>query len=1170
MASDGGIFSEGGAPFTGSTGSMVLNKPIVDMATTPDGKGYWLVASDGGIFNYGDANFEGSAGNLPLNKPIVGMAATPDGKGYWLVASDGGIFNYGDAQFYGSAGNLPLNKPIVGMASTPDGKGYWLVASDGGIFNYGDAAFYGSTGGMTLNKPIVGMAATPDGKGYWLVASDGGIFNYGDAAFYGSTGGMTLNKPIVGMASTPDGKGYWLVASDGGIFNYGNAAFYGSTGGTPINKPIVGMALTGISGPASKLVFSSQPGGASGGTAFSTQPVVTVEDAAGDPVTTDNSTVTIGITSGTPTSGGPGVLSTCTSTGENDGVFTFAGCTINTAGTGYKLTATDGQLASATSAPFAVGTGPPTHIAFTTEPDNAIGGGAFVAQPRLTIEDAGGNTVTTDTHGIALAINSGPGGTLSGCSATNTGGVVSFSGCSINTAGTYTLRATDAGDGVTTTSSSFDVGTGVPSQVVFTSEPAGAAGGSAFTTQPTVTIEDAGGNTVTSDTRTIALGLSTGTGTLSGCTSTTTAGVAAFSGCTINTTGTGDVLTAVDSGDALLNRSSPFNVTVGTPAQLMFTTEPSPTASGGTAFTIQPAVTVEDAGGNTVTSDNSTVALTSNGGAGVITGCSQTETDGVVAFSGCSINTDGTYTLTAADGALTTATSDSIVVRTGVAAQLVFNTEPAGATGGTAFTTQPTVTVEDAGGNTVPDTHAITLSLTTGSGALSGCTSTTIAGVAAFSGCTINTAGTGDVLTATDAWFNSLSAPSAAFDVTVGLPAQLAFTTEPAGATGGTAFTTQPTVTIEDAGGNTVTTDTHAITLGLTTGTGTLSGCVSTTTAGVAAFSGCTINTAGTGDILTATDDGDTLTNTSSAFDVTIGTPAQLVFTTEPSLTASGGTAFTTEPAVTVEDAGGNTVTTDSSTVTLTANGGAGAVSGCSQTETDGVVAFSGCSINTDGTYTLTAADGALTTATSDSIVVGTGVPAQLAFTTEPAGATGGTAFTTQPVVTVEDAGGNTVTDDATVPSLTLTTGPGTLSGCSSTTAAGVTTFSGCTIDTANSGDVLTATDTADSLTNTSSAFDVTVGAPAQLVFTIEPGDATAGTAFGTQPTVTIEDAGGNTVTTDDSIHHHADGFWSGHPLGLHVDDHGRGSGLQRVFHRHGRRAHSQCQRCDRRSEQSK
>ena len=231
VASDGGVFTEGDGVFYGSAGSLQLNKPIVGMASTADGKGYWLVASDGGIFNYGDAGFFGSAGSIQLNKPIVGMAVTADGKGYWLVASDGGIFNYGDAAFFGSTGSIQLNKPVVGMASTADGKGYWLVASDGGIFNYGDAGFFGSTGSIQLNKPVVGMAATADGKGYWLVASDGGIFNYGDAGFFGAAGSIQLNKPVVGMAATADGKGYWLVASDGGIFNYGDAVFYGSIAG---------------------------------------------------------------------------------------------------------------------------------------------------------------------------------------------------------------------------------------------------------------------------------------------------------------------------------------------------------------------------------------------------------------------------------------------------------------------------------------------------------------------------------------------------------------------------------------------------------------------------------------------------------------------------------------------------------------------------------------------------------------------------------------------------------------------------------------------------------------------------------------------------------------------------------------------------------------------------
>jgi hypothetical protein len=219
-----------------------LNRPIVGMAATGDGKGYWNVATDGGMFTFGDAAFHGSTGNLRLNKPIVGMAATPDGGGYWLVASDGGVFSFGDARFYGSTGNLRLNKPVVGMAATPDGKGYWMVASDGGVFSFGDARFHGSTGNLHLNKPVVGMAAAPDGGGYWMVASDGGIFAFGSAHFYGSTGSIRLNQPVVGMTPSPDGHGYWFVASDGGIFAFGSAHFFGSMGGKHLNLPIVAMA----------------------------------------------------------------------------------------------------------------------------------------------------------------------------------------------------------------------------------------------------------------------------------------------------------------------------------------------------------------------------------------------------------------------------------------------------------------------------------------------------------------------------------------------------------------------------------------------------------------------------------------------------------------------------------------------------------------------------------------------------------------------------------------------------------------------------------------------------------------------------------------------------------------------------------------------------------------
>jgi hypothetical protein len=77
------------------------------------------VARDGGIFSFGDAGFFGSTGAIKLNQPIVGMAHSPSGNGYWLVAQDGGIFSFGDAGFFGSTGNIKLNKPINGMGALP-------------------------------------------------------------------------------------------------------------------------------------------------------------------------------------------------------------------------------------------------------------------------------------------------------------------------------------------------------------------------------------------------------------------------------------------------------------------------------------------------------------------------------------------------------------------------------------------------------------------------------------------------------------------------------------------------------------------------------------------------------------------------------------------------------------------------------------------------------------------------------------------------------------------------------------------------------------------------------------------------------------------------------------------------------------------------------------------
>jgi hypothetical protein len=150
-------------------------------------------------------------GGIPLNQPIVGMAATSTGAGYWLVASDGGVFAFGDARFVGSMGGIPLNQPIVGMAATSTGVGYWLVASDGGIFAFGDAPFEGSLGAVVLTAPVTGLAATPSARGYWMATQDGAVYAFGDAPNLGAPPADQLTGVVVGLAARPAGDGYWLL-----------------------------------------------------------------------------------------------------------------------------------------------------------------------------------------------------------------------------------------------------------------------------------------------------------------------------------------------------------------------------------------------------------------------------------------------------------------------------------------------------------------------------------------------------------------------------------------------------------------------------------------------------------------------------------------------------------------------------------------------------------------------------------------------------------------------------------------------------------------------------------------------------------------------------------------------------------------------------------------------
>lgn len=208
FTSKGRVVVYGDAVHLGDMAGQALNEGIVDGSTTSSGNGYYLLGADGGIFAFGDAAFHGSIqgivnglfsdGRLAtswLDAPIVGIAPTSSGRGYWLTAADGGMFSFGDAEFHGSVPEvLPagtdLAAPIVG--TVPQGFGYLLVAVDGGIFNFGSSQFHGSIPGLNSVQSgsvvagggvdITAVTVTADRSGYSMLDRDGVIWPFGSVA----------------------------------------------------------------------------------------------------------------------------------------------------------------------------------------------------------------------------------------------------------------------------------------------------------------------------------------------------------------------------------------------------------------------------------------------------------------------------------------------------------------------------------------------------------------------------------------------------------------------------------------------------------------------------------------------------------------------------------------------------------------------------------------------------------------------------------------------------------------------------------------------------------------------------------------------------------------------------------------------------------------------------
>jgi hypothetical protein len=702
------------------------------------------------------------------------------------------------------------------------------------------------------------------------------------------------------------------------------------------------------------------------------------------------------------------------------------------------------------------------HFVVIQQPSATDLSGAVLSQQPIVDLYTSGNALDTGANGnVTVSITSGAPSTLSGTTTViASSGVATFSGLALNAlVGPYTLTFADATDSPTTqASSTITVSAGAATKLAFATAPAaGAVSGVALTPQPVVDVVDSGGNIVTSNTSTVTAAYSGAGNSLTFNTKAAVAGVATFSGFAITdaTDPTTGNLTFTDG--ALTSPASTAVTVTGPASKLIITTAPSVTAVNGVALATQPVVSVEDASGNVLKGDTSTVTAALVGGnvGSTITNNTKAAILGVATFSGLALNAaPASYNIIFTDGLLASATTAlQTAVSVGAAAKLAVVTQPSTtAAAGAVLATQPVVDIQDSGGNVISsNTSTVTATLTSGSGTITHGTASAVAGVATFVGLTLNVPVGPYTLTFSDAPLTP--AISTTITVSAGAANLLAITVQPsATVASGAALAIQPVVKIEDAGGNAVVGNTSTVTVTVTSAAGTITNNTATVSAttGLATFSGLTLKELIGGYTLTFTD-GAVTTAVSTTITITPGAATQLVVTTQPSTTVASGAALAQQPVVKVEDSAGNVVTTDASTVTAKITTGGVSVTPSTHVVTSGVATFSGLALNAlVGPYTLTFSDGALTTATSTSVAVIVGAPSQLVIATEPSTSTAsGVVLAKQPVIKVEDTGGNVVTTVATgaVTALITTGAGGTLSaGSTANFVAGVATFSGLTL----------------------------------------------------------------------------------------------------------------------------
>ncbi len=980
-----------------------------------------------------------------------------------------------------------------------------------------DLAFYGMADHLvvTAQPPASATAGSGLGLSVAVESPDGSLVT-------GATGTITVS-----LGQHPGGAslGGTLTAT----INQGIATFSGLTidqAGTGYTLTLSGSGL----GSATSSSFNIVPAGAAR-LALATQPPtslaagagfglsVDVEDAYGNLDGGYSGNVSLALKGGPAGASLGGTLTTVVV----NGVASFSGLTIDEVGSGYSIAASAAGPSGVTTQAMVVSPASASRLVIGSAPSSSqTAGSAFGIT--VSVEDAYGNLVSGYGSAVTVGLTGGPSGAALGGtpSETASGGVATFSGLTIDRAGTGYAIQVNAPGLPTAATTTFAITPAAASTLAVTAAPGSSVvAGSGFGL--TVGVQDAYGNPVAVSAGAVTLSLLDGPAgsSLAGSLQADLGGgLAAFSGLTIDRAATGYEIQASSPGLASVDTTA-FAVTPAAASGLVIVTEPAASQAAGIGFGL--TLDVEDAYGNLVTGYGSEVTLGLTGGpSGAALGgtLDATAKGGVANFTGLTVDQAGTgYQIqAAASGLATTVNTTSFTVTPAAASGLVIIAEPAaGQTAGVGFGL--TLDVEDAYGNLATGYGGeVTLGLMGGpSGAVLGGTLGVLAsgGVATFSGLTINQAGAGFAIEASGGGFSPVTTTT--LSVSPAAQSQLVLTVPPpSSTTAGNSFGL--TVVIEDAYGNLATGYDGPVDLALTGGPpGASLGGPNAVDAvgGVASFTGLGLTRAGSGYAITASGSGLGVVST-NPIDVSPAAPTQLRITGEPPASTTAGAPFGL--TVSVEDAYGNLVSGYQGNVAVNLSGGPAGANlggGTAVEAVHGVASYSSLTIGKAGTgFTVDATGPGLSGTSSSAFGVVPATPAGLIVTTQPpASVTAGAGFGLG--VSVEDAYGNLVTGYSGSLSVSMTGGPagGGISGPTSVAVVrGVGTFSGLTLDKAAAGDSLKIAASGLSAVSTA-AVQVVPATPSQLVIADQPADVVvAGQPFGFR--VEAEDAYGNVVTT--------------------------------------------------------